>query len=112
MEIEAINQLVNTALGYQQYLQELNAKNLAAMPNAQHSQLSLDFNELLDIASQEQASGPELRRILEENTTSLAAPANLDQISVASQIAKGRYAAVAEGYTRVLSIYRVAIGKE
>ncbi|MEO0575459.1 MAG: hypothetical protein AAF004_08345 [Pseudomonadota bacterium] len=112
MEVDNINQVVRTSLDYLQYLQELNSQNLASIPNAQQLRLTPEFSELLATATEQDLSGAALRALFEDNTTSLAAPANLDQLSVAAQLTKGRYTAVAEGYSKVLSLYRTAIGKE
>lgn len=111
MDIIELGRLTSVALTYQNYLQELNAENVALAPGNSRRVLDATFQELLQASKLDAASVANWASELRAHTHNVPSDGSLDEISLDIQKAAAEYNKIAEAYGRALSIYQVALGR-
>ena len=111
MDIIELGRLTSVALTYQNYLQDLNAENVALAPSNTRRVMDATFVDLLKGTQLDASVMAEWAEKLREHTQTIAADGSLDQISLDVQRVAGEYSRIAEAYGRALSVYRVALGR-
>jgi hypothetical protein len=111
MEIAELSHLVSLSMTYQAYVQELNAKNAQAGITGRASSLAVSFADLLADIDPARTNSDQLRELLDSKTTDAAEAPSLEQISISAEKSAASYRAVAEGYGRILGLYRTGLGK-
>jgi vacuolar-type H+-ATPase catalytic subunit A/Vma1 len=111
MDIVELGRLTSVALTYQNYLQELNAENIALAPGNTRRVPDTTFQEMLQASKLDAASVADWASELRAHTRDIPSDGSLEEISLDIQTAAAEYNKIAEAYGRALAIYQVALGR-